>query len=349
MPVHFPYQSTLRRLGLSAVIAAAPFAMASLAASAAPSVVTSIKPVHSLVAGVMEGVGDPHLLIDGFASPHGFALKPSQAFLLQGADVVFWVGGILETSLKKPMTTIAAGTLRVDLVDAPGLRLLPLRDGDGFGKHDHDHDEPHAEHGDDDHKSHEHTDENNHDHADEAAHEENHGEDAIDAHIWLDPENARAMVREIAVRLSEADPGNADLYKTNAAEIDRKLAELTLRISKRLEPVKQARFIVFHDAYHYFEDRFGVQAEGTILLNPEVPASAEQVANTRERIHDAGVSCVFSEPQFDSKLVGVVLEGSSARMTVLDPLGSALTSGPGLYFELLDQTADAIADCLEGS
>lgn len=319
---HFPYRSTVRRLCLSAVIAAAPFAMATIVASAAPSVVTSIKPVHSLVAGVMEGVGEPHLLIEGFASPHGYALKPSQAFLLQGADVVFWVGDILETSLKKPMETIAAGTLRVDLVDAPGLKLLPLREGDGFGKHDH---------------------------ADETVHGEIHGEDAIDAHIWLDPENARAMVREIAIRLSEADPENVDLYKANAAGLDLKLAELTLRISKRLEPVKQARFIVFHDAYHYFEDRFDVQAEGTILLNPEVPASAEQVASTRKRIHDAGVSCVFSEPQFDSKLADVVLEGSSARMTVLDPLGSALASGTDLYFELLDQTADAIADCLEGS
>lgn len=340
MPTHLPFQSTFRRICLSVLFAAAPFA----SVSAAPSVVTSIKPVHSLVAAVMEGIGDPHLLIDGFASPHGYALKPSQAILLQGADVVFWIGDKMETSLKKPMTTIAADALRVDLIDTAGLRLLPLRTSDGFGKHDHD-----ASATDPDHHDHEHHGESDPDHADETAHEEHHGEDAIDAHIWLDPENARVMVREITIRLSEADPDNADLYKTNAAEIDRRLTELTHRISKRLEPVKQTRFIVFHDAYHYFEDRFGVQAEGTILLNPEVPASAEQIASTRERIHAAGVSCVFSEPQFDSKLVDVVLEGSSARMTVLDPLGSTLTSGSELYFELLDQTADAMADCLEGS
>lgn len=342
-----PFQSTFRRHCLSAVFAAVPLALTGITASAEPSVVTSIKPVHSLVSGVMEGVGNPHLLIDGFASPHGFALKPSQAFLLQEADVVFRVGDILETSLTKPVTTIAANTLRVDLVDAPGLTLLPLRSGDGFGKHDH-----HtflSEHDDADADNHEHHDESEHDHAGEAGHEEHHDENAIDAHIWLDPENARAIVQEIAIRLSEADPENAKVYKANAAEIDRRLEELTLKISKRLESVKQARFIVFHDAYHYFEDRFGVQAEGTILLNPEIPASAEQIASTRERLHAAGVSCVFSEPQFDGKLVDVVLEGSNARMTVLDPLGAALTSGPDLYFELLDQTADAIASCLEGS
>lgn len=313
------------------MILVASLTLAPTFAQAAVSVVTTIKPVHSLVAGVMQGVGSPQLLIKGAASPHDFSLKPSQAAQLQDADVVFWIGDNLETSLAKPISTMAEKALRIELFDAPGVEHLKFRDGDGFKGDDHDHGEAHdrADGGKDD--------------------GHNHGADGLDPHIWLDPENARAMVREIAESLSTADPENAASYKANADAMDRKLADLIQSTNERLAPVKGRSFIVFHDGYHYFEDRFGMPAAGAITLNPEVPAGADRVAEIHDIIKKRQAVCVFAEPQFEPKLIRVVLEGTQARSGTLDPLGAELEDGPGLYFALISGMADAMADCLSGS
>lgn len=312
-------------------------------ASAEVSVVTTIKPVHSLVAGVMEGVGSPELLIKGAASPHDFSMKPSQAAQLQNADVVFWIGDHLETSLAKPISTMAEKAVRIELFDAPGVAHLKFREGDGFEAHDHGHGEEH-DHGHDE----KHAD--GHDH-DEDGHEESHDHsaDGFDPHIWLDPENARAMVKDISKNLIEADPDNAETYKANADAMDRKLADLIKNTEDKLAPVKGRPYIVFHDGYHYFEDRFGIPAAGAITLNPEVPAGADRITEIHDIIKKNQAACVFAEPQFEPKMIRVVLEGTQARSGTLDPLGADLEDGPGLYFELISNMADAMTDCLSGS
>lgn len=367
MPFRKPFRP------LPGLLFSAGMMLAPSVAAAEPNVVTTIKPVHSLVAGVMEGVGTPFLLIDGAASPHGFALKPSQAFLLQGADVVFWVSPELETSLEKPIETLAAKAESVQLIGAPGMTLLSFREGGGFEGHDHDHGhrdehakdehghEKHDEHAHDDHEKDEHKHEehahDDHDkdehkieeHAHEGhAHDEHAGE-GKDTHVWLDPENARAMVRDIAHHLIELDPDNAETYKMNAAQMDQRLQELSATLSAQLAPAAGQPFIIFHDAYHYFEDRFGLAAAGTITVNPEVPSSAKRVAEVKDKIQDLNAKCVFAEPQFDPKIVNVVLEGTGASTAVLDPLGAEIENGPDLYFELMTNLAASFSECLAGS
>lgn len=305
-------------------------------ASADVSVVTTIKPVHSLVSGVMEGVSTPELLIKGAASPHDFSLKPSQAGQLQNADVVFWIGDHLETSLVKPISTMAETATRVELFDAPGVTHLKFREGDGFEAHDHDGEDHDGEHADE-HEEHGH----------EEGH--HHSADGFDPHVWLDPENSRAMVKEIAESLSTADPDNAAKYQANAVAMDKRLVDLIQSTNEKLAPVKGRSFIVFHDGYHYFEDRFGMPAAGAITLNPEVPAGAERVTEIHDIIKKRNAACVFAEPQFEPKLIRVVLEGTQARSGTLDPLGADLEDGPGLYFKLISDMADAMTDCLSGS
>ncbi|CTQ74954.1 zinc ABC transporter substrate-binding protein [Roseibium alexandrii] len=382
------------RLALAASTLLAGSALTAPAFADGPNVVTTIKPVHSIAAAVMAGVGTPHILIDGATSPHGFALKPSQAFLLQGADVVFWVGPELSSSLEKPISSMADKAARVELLDVEGIEQLKWREGDQFDSHDHgeqdDHGhDDHADHGHDDHAhdhektaeehehghddhdhdkdhahdddAHEHEEEHAaHDDHDEHAHEEEHAEHddhghdhghdhagSNDPHIWLNPENGIAIANAMATTLSEVDPTHADTYQANAKAFAEKVSGLEAEISAKLEPVKGQKFIVFHDAYHHFEHHYDIEASGAITVTPEALASAEQVAEIQSRVRDQNIVCVFQEPQFDSKLVNIVIEGSDAKVGVLDPLGTELANGPDLYPALLTGLADSLADCLK--
>jgi zinc transport system substrate-binding protein len=382
------------RLALAASTLLAGSALTAPALADGPNVVTTIKPVHSIAAAVMAGVGTPHILIDGAASPHGFALKPSQAFLLEGADVVFWVGPELSSSLEKPISSMADKAARAELLDVEGIEQLKWREGDQFDSHDHgeqdDHrHDDHADHGHDDHAhdhektaekhdhghddhdhdkdhahdddAHEHEEEHAaHDDHDEHAHEEEHAEHddhghdhghdhagGNDPHIWLNPENGIAIANAMATTLSEVDPTNAVTYQANAKAFAEKVTSLEAEISAKLEPVKGRKFIVFHDAYHHFEHHYDIEASGAITVTPEALASAEQVAEIQSRVRDQNIVCVFQEPQFDSKLVNVVIEGSNAKVGVLDPLGTELTNGPDLYPALLTSLADSLVDCLK--
>jgi len=346
--------------------------MSAFPANAEVNVVASIKPVHSLVSAVMKGVGAPSLIVDGASSPHDFALKPSQAAMLEKANIVFWVGHELEAFLEKPLETVGANAKSVELIDSHDLVKLDFREGGAFEKHgheeehghdDHKHEEEHGhddhkheeEHGHDEHKHEEHkekaeaNDEHDHDHdkketaeAEHSGHE--HGE--FDAHVWLDPVNAKAMVHEIEEALVAADPANADTYKVNAEAVSMKLDVLMKEVSAELEPVKDKGFIVFHDGYQYFEKRFGVTASGSITISPEVMPGAKRITEIRARIQELGSTCVFAEPQFEPKLVATVTEGTNAKSGVIDPLGTSLENGPDLYFGLIGNMSKAIKNCL---
>ncbi|GGA97819.1 zinc ABC transporter substrate-binding protein [Brucella endophytica] len=294
-------------------------------------VVTSIKPVESLVAAVMKGVGKPAVIVQGMGSEHGYSLKPSDAEAIQNAKVIFWMGPSMENFLEKPLETLGEGAEVVALENTPGLTKLPFREGGPFEAHDHGgegHDHAHGGEAE----------------AGHAHHDHDHGE--YDLHLWLDPENAKLMVKDIAATLAKADPAHAEQYKSNAAAYNEKLDALTKEVASELAPVKDKPFIVFHDAYQYFEHRFGVDVAGSITVNPENMPGAQRVEEIHDKIEELGATCVFSEPQFEPRLVNTVIEGTKAKSGVLDPLGSTLKDGPDLYPQLIRNLADSLKNCL---
>ncbi|MCC6135673.1 MAG: zinc ABC transporter substrate-binding protein [Candidatus Contendobacter sp.] len=299
--------------------------------AAEPRVVASIKPVHSLVAGVMQGVGEPLLLVPGSASPHDYSLRPSDARAISQAQVVFWIGPELESFLVKLLDNARSKGRAVALLDAPGVVALPLREGGVWESHAHDH----AESGKPSAKSH-----NGHDTDHDAGH---------DAHIWLDPLNAIAMVTQIVATLSEANPAHRADYERNGAALTERLERLNQQLVTELEPVKIRPYIVFHDAYQYFERRYGLNGVGSVVLNPEQRSGAKRLAEIQARIRELNVRCVFSEPQFQPALVETVIAGSNARRGVLDPEGAELPAGPDAYFQLLQNLSSALRTCLSGT
>ena len=329
------------------------WALSSLGVSAANadvSVVTSIKPVHSLVSGVMQGVGSPTVIIEGAGSPHTYSLKPSQATQLQDADLVFWMGDELEPFLVDAAQNIARNAELVNLVESHGLKKIRFREGGMFDEHDdHDDHDDHAKDDHDDHGKEKHAKDDHDDHGhDKHAKDDHddHGHGEFDPHVWLDPINAKAIVHEIEEALVKADPKNAKKYEANAVRMAGKLDQLVTELRAQLQPVQGKGFIVFHDAYQYFEQRFGMAAIGSITVSPEVMPGAERVRDLREKIKDLGATCVFSEPQFEPKLVRTLVDGTGAQTGVLDPLGSSLTKGPDLYFELVREMARSLKECL---
>ncbi|NLR96371.1 zinc ABC transporter solute-binding protein [Rhizobium sp. P38BS-XIX] len=288
-------------------------------AADAPKVVVSIKPIHSLVAAIMQGVGTPDLIVDGAASPHTYAFKPSNARSLQQAQVVFWVGPGMEAFLQKPLDSLGSNATIVELDDAPGITKLKFREGGAFEPHDDG----------DEHDAGDHHD---------------HGE--FDTHLWLDPHNAKAMVAEITTSLVAADPANALTYEANQKTLNDKLDALDTEIASTLAPIKEKPFIVFHDAYQYFEHRYGVRVSGSITVSPETIPGAQRVAEIHSKVADLGATCVFAEPQFEPKLVNVVLEGTAAKSGVLDPEAATLPQGPDLYFDLMRGIASSLKACL---
>ena len=347
------------------------FAMADI------KVVTSIKPVHSLVSGVMVGVGVPSLIIDGAGSPHTYSLKPSQAKQLQDAKLVFWMGDELETFLEGPIENIAQNATAIKLIDAHGQKKIKFREGGMFDDHghddhdEHDHekrddhdDEKHAKKEHDDHGDHDDQDEHDHEKHDDHDHEkhakkehddhgdhdghDDHGNGGFDPHVWLDPVNAKAIVHEIEEALVKADPKHASTYEANAHKMMEKLDALVAELREELEPVHEKGFIVFHDAYQYFEQRFDLAAIGSITVSPEVMPGAERVSELREKILELNATCIFSEPQFEPKLVETLVKGTGARTGMLDPLGATLPKGPDLYFQLIRNMASSLKTCLLG-
>lgn len=316
----------------SVLLASTLFSVSTATAQAELRVVASIKPVHSLVAAIMQGVDKPGLIVQGAGSPHAYALKPSQARQLQNADLVFWVGHQMEAFLEKPLEAIATRAKSVELIDADDLVKLELREGGAFDEHDHEKktEDVHEDHG------HEKT-----------AHDKDvHERGEFNAHVWLDPVNAKVWVHEIEEALAKADPANASRYEANAMSVMNKLDTLVGEVTAQLAPVKAKSFVVFHDAYQNFEQRFGLSAVGSITVSPEVLPGAERISKLQAKVKELKVTCVFSEPQFKPKLVSTVTEGTQARPGVLDPLGTSIKDGPELYFTLIRDMASSFKSCL---
>jgi len=276
----------------------------------APRVVATIKPLHSLVAGVMAGVGEPVLLIAGGGSPHDYALRPSEARALASAAVVFWIGQGVESFIEKPLSTLAGEATVVAMAALDDVRLLPARRGGLWPADD--------------------------------------GESTAgrDMHLWLDPRNGQAMVGAVAAVLARHDPAHAAAYAANAARITAELAALDSDLADRLGPVEDVPYIVFHDAFRYFEDRYGLAAMGSISAGPDRPPGARRLHRLRQKILDGGAACVFAEPPVTPPAVKTLIEGTTARAGTLDPLGRGIPPGPGAYAALLTALADALVACL---
>ena len=346
-------------------------------------VVASIKPIHSLATYLMEGVAKPKLIVDGYASPHGFALKPSHAKMLQEADLIFWVGEDLENFLEKPLNTIAKKAENIELMEIKGLNKLKFRERNIFDGHDdHDHGHKEDKHKENDHDDHDHKkkdghkedDHDDHDHKKKDGHKEDdhdhghkkkddhddhddhghkkkddhddhegHHHGEHDPHIWLDPINAKVILNEMVEHLIENDPNNASTYKSNLNKALKDLDKLTMDVMTELN--KSTPSIVFHDAYQYFEERFNVKVLGAFTVNTDVMPGAEQLAEIREIIEHDKITCIFSEPQFNPDIINAVAKDMDIKTGVLDPLGATLDPGKDLYFDLIKNMSKSFKGC----
>lgn len=287
-------------------------------AQASPQVVVSIKPLHSLVSGVMAGVAQPKLLIRGHASPHAYALRPSGARVLQAAEVVFWIGEEVESFLSKPLGSLARKATVVALGDTEGIHWLGLRKALVWGSHEHEEEEAHS----------------------------GHGHEGGDPHLWLDPQNAKLMVQTIVATLQAVDPEQAQAYQDNGQGLRKRLDVLDAKLREGLSSLSQESYLVFHDAYQYFEKRYNLHPIGAVTLSPEHSPGMKRLQTLREQVQGSGVRCVFTEPQFPPKLLWVVTNGLEVKHGVLDPVGAELSAGPDLYFTLLNNLSTSLRECL---
>ncbi len=288
-------------------------------ANADIKVVASIKPIHSLASYLMNGVAKPDLIVDGYASPHGFAMKPSHAKMLQNADLIFWVGEDVENFLEKPLGSIAKKAEKIELMQIKGLQVLKFRERNIFDDHDdHGKKEDHDDH-------------------------ERHAHGEFDPHIWLDPINAKVILNEMVEHLIENDPKNEAKYKSNLDEALKDIDKLTIDVMTELS--NSVSSIVFHDAYQYFEKRFNVNILGAFTVNTDVMPGAEQLAEIREIIEHDKVACVFSEPQFNPDIIKAVAKDMNIKTGVIDPLGATLNPGKDLYFSLIKNMSASFKGC----
>ena len=279
-------------------------------------VVVTIKPIHSLVSQVMQGVAEPMLLVDGSASPHSFSLKPSHIRAIDKAGVFIRVSERLEPFTGKIVRSLPAGVRLVTLAEAPGVRLLSRRTTGTFDGHGHE------------------------------AEAKMDGGASSDSHIWLAPANARAIGLYVGGVLAERYPEHAARFKANAERLAAEIDVLTVELEKVTTPLRKQPFVVFHDAYQYFDDSFGLDAVGSITVSPDVQPSAKRLTELRQKIRSLGAVCVFAEPWFQPRLVAALTEGTQARSGTLDPEGTNLTSGPQLYFTLMRNLAAGLKACL---
>jgi zinc transport system substrate-binding protein len=280
------------------------------AQAAPPRVLVSILPIHSLVTQVMLGVGTPDLLIAGAQSEHGYSLKPSDARKISKAEIIFWIGPDLETYLISPLQTLNGTAHLVALGRARTVRRLAARHGGLWGSAQESDDGP------------------------------------VDPHVWLDAHNGIAMTRVIAGELAHDDPANAAKYYANATKTIADLTRVDREVAAKLAPVRNKPYIVFHDAYHYFEARYGLDSVGAVTVAPDRPIGPRRVAQLHDALMQGQALCIFREPQFPPALVKSLAEGTPARVGVLDPLGSHLIAGQYLYSEMLEDLATSLKRCL---
>ena len=324
----------LRNLLLGIGVAALATGPNVAAAAQAPIAVASIKPIHSLLAGVMEGVGRPVLLVRGGASPHTFSLRPSDAQALEDADIVVWVGEDLESFLVQPLDALASDAYILELSRAADITLLRFREGGAWDEHDDEDEDRRAGADDEQGEAHVHR---------EDGHEHHSAE--YNMHLWLDPTNAEVIVDSMAGALSRIDPERTSVYAENAAAVKARLRALDEELKETFAAVRDRGFIVFHDAWQYLDTRYGLRAIGSVTVNPDRAPGAARLSEIRAKITEADATCVFAEPQFEPRLVRTLVEGTGAGTGTLDPLGAALEDGPDLYFTLLRANADTFRAC----
>ena len=352
-------------------------------AEAEERVITTIKPIYGLVSAIMEGFGEPTLLIKGSDSPHGYQLKPSDAQLIQDASVIFWIGPEFETTLNSSLSELSKKAVIVELSELDGITLLPNVDEHGEENHDDEHhgdehghdeedhgdgEEDHGDehgHGEEDHHDehgdeHGHGEEDHHDeHGDEHAQEEDehgHGEEdhghehhhgMWDMHIWLDVDNAKVFSNQIAATLQSVYPNSRDQIESNLEGVLQKLDALEAELEEITKPVSDTPYMVFHEAYQYLERKLNLRQVGAIHVNPETAPSAKRVRSLRKTIVETDAVCIFSEPQFNEAIILTISEGTDIKFGVLDPLGAHVAESSEAYFEILRDIAHALRECLQ--
>ena len=311
----------------------------------APKVVADIAPVHSLVSRVMDGIGKPDIIVPNETSPHDYRLRPTDAEALENASLVFWMGEGLTPWMERALDSLSGDATVIELLALDETNTLPFREGALFDAHDHnDHDDRDKEHDDhDDHDDHGHDKEHDdHGHDDHADHD--HGE--FDPHAWLSTDNARIWLNVIAAKLSSIDPANAGGYFANASEAITELDALDKEVNEMLDTVRGGKFIVFHDAYQYFETVYDFPASGAISMSDASDPGAARIAEIADRIHSENIQCVLSEPQFNANMVDTVMAGTEAKTEVIDPLGFGIEPGVSLYTKLIKGMATSLVNCL---
>lgn len=290
-----------------------------------PNVVVSIAPFHALVSTVMQGVGEPHLLVQNGASPHHYNLRPSEIKTLQQANIIFWGGPELETFLVKPLQSLESSIKVIEFDKTPKLLLLSPRTTAVFKQS---------------------TETKEHLEGHSCCNGHAGGTTAKDMHFWLDPNNAKLMIGFIVEKLSQADPEHQIQYQNNAKQFIAKLEALDKSLKIKLKPIQKMPYVVFHDAYQYFEHHYGLQGVGAISIHPELPLSLQRLNEIRERIKTTKATCIFREPQFKSQLADNIAKDTGARVGELDPLGQSNGGDGSDYLRLLENIADSLTECL---
>ena len=319
------------------------FSSFKLLASETKGVVSTIQPINSLVNAVIGNTGKTISLIPAKASPHEYKLKPSDTKKLQNANIIFFVSDHLETSVTKVFKNLPKNIKIINLMEDAGIKHLAIRDNEAWERHDH-----HHRHGDhDDYDKHVKKDDD-HDHDKHSKKHDDHDdhEKEDDVHIWLSPDNAVKIIKKINKELSLFFPENAKTYNQNANQMIKKINQLKVELKKELLGIKDEPFIVFHDAYQYFETSFDLNAVGSVALEGDIASSPKQISFIKDKIVKLKASCVFQEPQFDSRLVQIVVESTNAQIGILDPLGVNIKSGENFYLQLLKNMAKSLKDCL---
>jgi zinc transport system substrate-binding protein len=314
-----------------------------LIASETKGVVTTIQPINSLVSAVIGNTGKTISLIPAEVSPHEYKLKPSDTKKLQNANIIFFVSDHLESSVTKVFENLPKNIKIINLMEDAGIKHLAIRDNEAWERHDHRH--GHGDHDDHDKHAKKHDD---HDHDKHAKKHDDHDdhEKEDDVHIWLSPDNAVKIIKKINKELSLYFPENAETYDKNANQMIKEINQLKVELKKELSGIKDKPYIVFHDAYQYFETSFGLNAAGSVALEGDIASSPKQISIIKDKIVKLKASCVFQEPQFDSKLVKIVVEGTNAQTGTLDPLGVNIKNGENFYLQLLKNMAKSLKDCL---
>jgi zinc transport system substrate-binding protein len=314
-----------------------------LFASETTGIITTIQPITSLVSAVIGNTGKTISLIPTEISPHEYKLKPSDIKKLQNGNIIFYVSDHLETSITKVFENLPKNIKSINLMEDAGIKHLAIRDNEAWERHDHPH--GHGDHHDHDKKAKEHDDHEDEKHAKKHDDHNNH-EKEDDVHIWLSPDNAVKIIKKVNKELSLYFPENAKTYNKNTNQMIKKINELEVELKNELSGIKDKPYIVFHDAYQYFETSFDLNAVGSIALDGDIASSPKQISFIKDKIVKFKASCVFKEPQFDSKLVKIVAEGTNAQIGTLDPLGLNIKSGENFYLQLLKNMAKSLKDCL---